>query len=156
MAACLSLAEWQVETQLPGGHRVHPQPFVQNGVRPIASSDAPTELYIESTIIGIYQPIEEDQVEAAEAQAKSILPEACQDHVTRCPSHVRLLLEQTRQICETDNQFAKLAGLLIAYQDVFSKGDNDVGQTDVMEHFIAFMEGTWPIRQPPDWKKTKR
>ena len=29
------------------------------------------------TIIGIYQPIEEDQVEAAEVQVKSILPRAC-------------------------------------------------------------------------------
>ena len=58
------------------------------------------------TIIRIYQPIKEDQVEAAEVQTKSILPGACQDHVTRFPSHVHTLLEQTRQICETDDQFA--------------------------------------------------
>ena len=82
-------------------------------------------------------------------QAKSILPGACQEHVTRCPAHVRPLLEQTRQICETADQFARLAGLLIAYQDVFSKGDDDVGRTDVMEHSIPLMEGTRPIRQPP-------
>ena len=101
------------------------------------------------TIIGIYQPIEEDQVEDTDVQAKSILPGACQDHVTRCPAHVRPLLEQTRQICETDDQFARLAGLLIAYQDVFSKGDHDVGRTDVMEHSIPLLDGTRPIRQPP-------
>ena len=81
------------------------------------------------TIIGVYQPVDEDQIEAAEVQAKSVLPGACSEHVTRCPPHVRPLLEQTRQICETDDQFAKLAGLLIAYQDVFSKGDTDVGRT---------------------------
>ena len=69
--------------------------------------------------------------------------------MTRCPAHVRPLLEQTRQICETDDQFARLAGLLIAYQDVFSKGDNDVGRTDMMEHSIPLMEDTRPIRQPP-------
>ena len=40
------------------------------------------------TIIGISQPIEEDQVEDTEVQAKSILPGACQDHMTRCPAHV--------------------------------------------------------------------
>ena len=80
------------------------------------------------TIIGIYQPIEEDQVEDTEVQAKSILPGACQDHVFRCP---------------------RLAGLLIAYQDVFSKGVDDVGRTDVLEHSIPLMEGTRPIRQPP-------
>ena len=55
------------------------------------------------TIIGIYQPIEEDQVEDTDVKAKSILPGACQDHVTRCPAHVRLLLDQTRQICKTDD-----------------------------------------------------
>ena len=70
-------------------------------------------------------------------------------NVTRCPPHVRPLLEQTRQICETDDQFAKLPGLLIAYQDVFSKGDTDVGRTDVIEPSIPLLDGTRPIRQPP-------
>ena len=100
-------------------------------------------------IIGVYQPVDEDQIEAAEVQAKSVLPGACSEHVTRCPPHVRPLLEQTRQICETDDQFAKLAGLLIAYQDVFSKGDTDVGRTDVIEPSIPLLDGTQPIRQPP-------
>ena len=121
-------------------------------------STEPRELKAD-TVIGIYQPIEEDQVEDTEVQAKSILPAACQEHVTRCPSHVRPLLEQTREICKTDHQFARLAGLLITYQDVVSKGDNDVGRTDVMEHSIPLMEGTRPIRQPPDawaWKRTRR
>ena len=85
-------------------------------------------------------------------QAKSILPGACQDHVTRCPAHVRPLLEQTRQNCETDDQFARLAGLLIAYQDVFSKGDHDVGRMDVMEHSIPLLDGT----RPWAWKRTRR
>ena len=101
------------------------------------------------TITGVYQPIEEDQIEAAEVQTNSVLPGACQDHVTRCPPHVRPLLEQTHQICKTDDQFAKLAGLLIAYHDVFSKGDTDVGRTDVTEHSIPLLEGTRPIREPP-------
>ena len=103
--------------------------------------------------------MDEDQIEAAEVQAKSVLPGACSEHVTQCPPHVRPLLEQTRQICETDDQFAKLAGLLIAYQDVFSKGDTDVGRTDVIEHSIPLLDGTRPIRQPPggwDWRKTRK
>ena len=76
-----------------------------------------------------------------------MLPEACQEHVNRCPHHVRPLLEQTRLICEADNHFAKLAGLLIAYQDVFSKEDTDVGRTDVIEHSIPLLDGTRPIRR---------
>ena len=46
------------------------------------------------------------------------------------------------------DQFAKLAGLLTAYQDVFSRGDNDVEQTDMGEYFILLLDGTRPIRQP--------
>ena len=76
------------------------------------------------TVIGIYQPVEKDQIEASDVRTQSVLPSACPDHATKCPPNVRLLLEQARQICETDNQFAKLAGLLTTYQDVFSKGDN--------------------------------
>ena len=101
------------------------------------------------TVIGIYQPVEEDQIETSDVRALSVLPGACPDHVTKCPPHVRPLLEQTRQICETDNQFSKLAGLLIAYQDVFSKGGNDVGRTDMGEHSIPLLDSTRPIRQPP-------
>ena len=96
------------------------------------------------TVIGTYQPVEEDQIEASDVRAQSVLPGACPDHVTKCPPHVRPLLEQARQICKTDDQFAKLAGLLTAYQDVFSNGDNDMG-----EHSIPLLDGTRPIRQPP-------
>ena len=78
------------------------------------------------TVIGIYQPVEKDQIKTTDVRAKSVLPGACQDHVTKCPAYVRSLLEQTRQICETDNQFVRLAGLLTAYQNVLRVGDNDV------------------------------
>ena len=78
-----------------------------------------------------------------------MLPGACPDHVTKCPPHVRPLLEQARQICDTDDQVAKLAGLLTAYQDVFSKEDNDLGRTDMGEHSIPLLDDTRPTRQPP-------
>ena len=35
------------------------------------------------------------------------------------------------------------------YQDVFSKGADDVGRTTLVEHSIPVVEGTRPIRQPP-------
>ena len=59
------------------------------------------------------------------------------------------MLEQARQVCETDDQFTKLAGMLTTYQNVFSKGDNDVGRTDMGEHSIPLLDGTRPIRQTP-------
>ena len=69
--------------------------------------------------------------------------------MTKCPAHVRLWLEQKRQIYKTDDQFARLAGLLTAYQDVFSRGDDDVGRAHMGEHSDPLLDGTRPIRQPP-------
>ena len=56
----------------------------------------------------------------------SVLPGVCQELGARHPEHVCLLLEQTQQICQTNKQFARIAGLLLAYVDVFSRGDNNV------------------------------
>ena len=95
-------------------------------VRCINLGMEPREL-MAGTVFRIYQPVEEDQIEATDVQAKSVLPGACHDHITKCSPHVRPLLEQMRQICETDDQFSKLAGLLTTYQDMINKRDNDIG-----------------------------
>ena len=58
------------------------------------------------TVIEIYQPVEKDQIETSDVQAKSVLLETCHDHVTKCPPYVQPLLEQARQICETDDQIS--------------------------------------------------
>ena len=92
--------------------------------------------------------VKDDQIKVADIKTKSVLPGVCQKHVVRCPEHVCLLLEQTWQICETNEQFARIAGLLMAYADVFSHGD-DVGRTDVEKHSIPRTDGTRPIRQLP-------
>ena len=58
-----------------------------------------------ATVIGIYQPVEEDLIEASEMSGPSVYCQStvlhCTDHVTKCLLHVRPLLEQTRQICNT-------------------------------------------------------
>ena len=41
------------------------------------------------TVIGMYQPVEEDQIEASDVRAQSVLPDTCPDHVTKCPPHVQ-------------------------------------------------------------------
>ena len=41
-----------------------------------------------------------------------------------------------------------MARLLTAYRNVFSKGDSDVGQTDLVQHSIPLLEGTKPSQQP--------
>ena len=106
--------------------------------------------------IGIYQPVEDDQIETADVKAKSVLLGAGQYHVTQCLSYVRPLLEQIRQIYKTDDEFSKLAGLFTAYQAVFSKRNNDVGQTDMGMYSTLPLDGTRPIRQPPRRLRLKK
>ena len=79
------------------------------------------------TVIKIYQPVEDYQIRA-NIRVKSVLPGVCQENVSRHPEHVCLLLEQIQQICQTNNQFARITGLLLAYADVFSRRDNNVGR----------------------------
>ena len=72
------------------------------------------------TIIGIYKPIDKNQIEETSVWAQSVLPGACQEHNFKCPANARALLKLARPVCETDEQNKKLASLLTAYQDVFS------------------------------------
>ena len=46
------------------------------------------------TVIGIYQPVEDDEIERVDVRAKSV-PGICQKHVARCPENFRPLLKQT-------------------------------------------------------------
>ena len=66
------------------------------------------------TIIGIYQPIE-DQIEETSAQAQNVLPGACPEHILKCSGHVPALLKQARPVCKTKKQYIKLASLLTSY-----------------------------------------
>ena len=100
-------------------------------------------------IIEIYQPVEDDQVEEPPIHARSVLDNNSEPTTASCPEHVTSLLEQTRAVCQTTEQYSRMAQLLTAYGDVFSKGDDDVGKTDLVQHSIPVVEGTKPIRQPP-------
>ena len=63
------------------------------------------------------------------------------------PDHLRDLLERSTE--ELPEQFHQdVAKLLIEFQDVFSKGDNDIGRTNDVEHSID-TGSQHPIRQRP-------
>ena len=50
-----------------------------------------------------------------------------------------------------------MSGLLVQYQDVFSKGSDDVGRTSLVKHSIKVVDGTRLIRQSPiGWAQKKR
>ena len=71
-----------------------PQPKREVTVRCMNLGMEPRELKA-----GRGRSVEVDQIEMTDVRAESVLPGACPDHVTKCPAHVRPLLEQTRQAC---------------------------------------------------------
>ena len=64
------------------------------------------------------------------------------------PEHVKCLFENAQGSCVSAREREQVARLLRDYEDVFSKGDQDMGLTDVVEHDIPLEEGTPPVRQP--------
>ena len=117
-------------------------------VRCLNLSSEPQELK-SGAIIGLYQPVDDDQVEEPCVSARSVLDADSVAATVDCPEHVLPLLHQTREVCETTEQYQQMARLLTAYSDVFSRGDSDVGRTDLVQHSIPLLDGTKPIRQPP-------
>ena len=116
-------------------------------VRCINLSPGPQELKVQ-IVIGIYQPVKEDQ-------AKSVLPRVCPEPVARCPGHVHLHLIQARRVCKLESQCARLASFLATYQDTFSQGESDVRRTA--------LSSCWRVLGPSnshlsnwEWKRTKK
>ena len=72
------------------------------------------------TIISFYKPVEENQIKKTSVWAQSLLPRARPEHFSQCLACVRVLLEQTRPVCKTKEQYIKLASLMTAYYDVYS------------------------------------
>ena len=73
----------------------------------------------------------------------------CMSIGDQVPNHLKKLFETARQGCQGEEQANQLGQLLCRYQDVFSRSDEDVGQTTLVKHSIPVAEGTRPLRQPP-------
>ena len=96
------------------------------------------------TTVGIYTSIEEKDITEAELPEES--PE---QHEIGLPTHMTSLYARARENCQDPHQEEQLSTLLTQYQDVFSRGSEDMGRTTLVEHSIPVAEGTRPIRQPP-------
>ena len=59
------------------------------------------------------------------------------------------MFKQACKGCKTREQEGQLADLLTRYESVFSKDDQDVGRTKLVDHSIQTTKGTRLIRQPP-------
>ena len=96
------------------------------------------------TTIGVYTSVDEGNISQAE------LPEECLARQgAGLPHHLVDLYTQAKENCDNQSQERQLSALLIQYQDVFSRGAEDMGRTKLIEHSIPVIEGTRPIRQPP-------
>ena len=65
------------------------------------------------------------------------------------PEHLWDLYVGSCAHLEHPDQQRDVAGLLYRYQDVFSRGEHDVGLTQEISHDIPVLPGTAPIKQPP-------
>ena len=63
------------------------------------------------------------------------------------PEHLQAL-EVSCQLLLCPQQQEAMAKLLREYQDVFSKGEHDVGLTNEVQHDIPVLPGTVPVKQP--------
>ena len=100
-------------------------------------------------VLGTYQGIEDTDVCSERTdEAVSIRPGTSRGRPS-VPSHVEDLYERAGRGQLTPEQRKSLADLLSEYEDVFSKDDLDIGQTQLVQHSIPTLEGARPLRQPP-------
>jgi hypothetical protein len=74
--------------------------------------------------------------------------ESLEHCVRNLPSYLTDLYERSVINLKSDFEKQLVAELLIEYQDTFSKDDNDVGRTDLVEHVIETGDAR-PVKQPP-------
>ena len=94
--------------------------------------------------MGVYTSIEEEDISEAELPGEQ--PE---QHGIELPDHLTSLFARARENCHDLAQEERLSTLPTQYQDMFSKGAENMGRTTLVEHNISVVEGTRPIRQPP-------
>jgi len=63
------------------------------------------------------------------------------------PPHVKELYEAACGSCVSNEKGQAMAKLLSEYNDVFSKGDHDMGLTQAVRHEIPLVAGSVPNRQ---------
>ena len=65
----------------------------------------------------------------------------------RVPSSLKLVVEKTAEVLD-DEQARKITNVLLSYQDVFSKGEGDIGRAPGVQHKIDTANSS-PVKQNP-------
>ena len=107
-------------------------------------------LPLNGQVIGKFTPVKDEDILPGWPAVLDDQPKEPQvgAHTGDWPAHLTGLLEQTKDTCNKEEQQEQIRELLTKYQDVFSRGEGDTGQTDLIQHDIPLEAGTRPIRQP--------
>ena len=117
-------------------------------LRCINPSDQPLELKAGS-VVGEWTAVAEEDVQSAGVEKEEIKKvQIIPGKGKKVPQHLQELFVEASQDLGQD-QKDKVEGLLWQYQDVFSRGDHDIGLTQLVQHEIPTLPGTGPIKQPP-------
>lgn len=114
-------------------------------VRCLNPSDEPIQLR-SGLCVGRYYGLEENEVSSCPHDVY-INDVNTMTEPNEIPEHLRDLIETASKDCSPEEKH-RLVNMLSRYHDVFSKNDDDVGLTNMVEHEIPIMPGTRPIKQP--------
>ena len=109
-------------------------------VRMMNLGSEPKTLY-QDTVVGTFHPVVDIDTEPT-----SQTEESCNQVKLNLPAYLEELYERSSQHLSKSEQ-QKLKIFLIEFQNVFAKGDDDLGKTGLVKHSIDTGNGK-PIRQP--------
>ena len=117
--------------------------------RCINPGNEPWELRSGKTI-GKYTAVDDQDVVSIEVHVlnDAAAPREARQEDLRVPPHLEEVLSQVAKQCEGPEQVAQFARLLIQYTDVFSRGEGDVGKTELIRHSIPVKPDTKLIWMP--------
>ena len=101
------------------------------------------------TVVGEWHRVGEQDIQLLDPGGQGDKEEPPAGLPMEMPEHLRTLFYASCGHLHHPDQQRDVAKLLCQYQDVFSRGDHDVGLTQEVQHEIPVLPGTRPIRQPP-------
>ena len=94
------------------------------------------------TVVGSFTTVDDNQTPLELGLTEQTVPKP-----TTVPKHLEKVFVCTKETCPAQEQQEQIAAVLNKYADVFSKDEDDIGSTTLVEHEIPTIDGTTPIRQ---------
>ena len=147
-AACLQgVIEGQNDKLLLAASLNQPDEKGRILLRCLNPSNEPMKLAA-GTVVGEWYSVEEQDIQLMNSEPRKVEITGTRP-VHGVPEHLGELYRGSCDQLEHPDHQGDVARLLCRYQDVFSKGEDDVGLTKEVQHDIPVFPGTRPIKQPP-------